>query len=341
MITKPLHIAELEEKIAKLLGRGGAAEAPAPVPVAAVPAPVAEAPASRPVPPSPRPGSLPSMSAAPAPTPRPGSLSSVPAAPRAAPPSSVPAPVSLPAFAAVDEPAGAKVLIVEHMEAASRALAALIPAELGVHTSRSTNEAQLKMRANAYRLVYFDIDLPVNALPALMNQLRQLQRDAVFVGVAVAKENGEPPDTKDALVFDEIVTRPFDEQLIHDLSDQFTGSFQHLVELSGENLLRVAAFRGRRPRLDAYLEQLDKRLGQLLHGLAEACVDQAVIDLLQLPPAHAARVARFAGDLLARQAALGLALRLVATPPLQEALRAQPDTKDVRCFHSVEEAQAA
>jgi DNA-binding response OmpR family regulator len=246
-----------------------------------------------------------------------------------------------PALAAADEPWEAKVLIVDHMDAARGALAALIPAGLGVHTSRNVNEAQLKLRARSYRLIFFSLDLPVNGLPGLIDQMRQLQKEAVFVGVAVAKENGEPPEHKDAIVFDELVTRPFDEALIADLSDQFSGSFQRVVELSGEDLLKVATFRGRRTRLDAYLEHLEKKLQHHLHGLAEACVDRVVIDLLHLPHGHSARAARFVADLVAKNTALGVELRLVAAPPLQEALHALPEAKDVHCFHSVDEARAA
>jgi DNA-binding response OmpR family regulator len=321
--------------------------------------PVTSARGSLSSPPVALPGRAGSLSSTPAAPPvRAGSLSSTPAAApvRAGSLSSTPAaapvrPTSLPATPAVavsasalpavsDEPADAKVLIVDHMDAVRRALAALIPEGLGVHTCRNIGDAQLKMRAHSYRLIFFDADLPVNGLPGLIDQFRLQQKEAVFVGVEIAKETGEP-EHKDSLVFDDMVTRPFDETLIAEVADQFTGSFQRVVSLEGEDLLRIATFRGRRPRLDAYLEHLDRRLQQHLHGLAEACVDSVLVDVTCLPQAHAPRAARFVADLLAKQAALGLKLRLVAAAPLQEALRTLPETRDLRTFFTVEEARAA
>ena len=270
------------------------------------------------------------------------SLSSVPALGNARANSLGSMPVVSAAPVLADEPAEAKVLIVDHMDAVCRALAALIPPGLGVHACRSVNDAQLRMRSGHYKLIFFDVDLPVNGLPALIDQCRLLQREAVFVGVAIAEEDGEAPvHLNDGFVFDDIITRPFDPILVAELSDQFSGAFQHLVELSGENLLRVAAFRGRRPRLDAYLDNLERKLRVQLQGLADACIDQVIVDLTHLPPAHAARVARFVGDLLLKQAVLGLQLRLVAEPQFQEALRALPETREVHCFQTVDEAQLA
>ncbi len=318
MITKPLHAAELEEKIARLVGRGAAV-----VPVD-LPAPEAA--------PSP----------APAPAQHPSALPSVAAARAAVTASSpgTPARSSLPAPTSPDEPADAKVLIVEHMDAACRALAALIPEGLGVHTCHNIFDAQLKMRARSYRLILFDAELPVNGLPGLIDQLREQQKEAVFVGVEVAKEDGEP-ERKDRGVFDDMVARPFDATLIAEVADQFTGSFQRVVSLEGEDLLTVASFRGRRPRLDAYLEHLEKRLQHHLRGLAEACVDSVIVDVTCLPQAYTSRAARFVADLLLKQAALGLQLRLVAAAPLQEALRALPEIRDLRSFFTVQDARAA
>ncbi len=341
MITKPLHAAELEEKIARLVGRGAAV-----VPVDPPAPEAAPSPAAAPAQP---PSALPSVAAA-----RAAVTASSPGTPaRTSPPSiaaaraavtasspGTPARTSPTAPTSPDEPADAKVLIVEHMDAACRALASLIPEGLGVHTCHNIFDAQLKMRARSYRLIFFDAELPVNGLPGLIDQFREQQKEAVFVGVEVAKEDGEP-ERKDSGVFDDMVARPFDATLIAEVADQFTGSFQRVVSLEGEDLLTVASFRGRRPRLDAYLEHLDKRLQHHLRGLAEACVDSVIVDVTCLPQAYTPRAARFVADLLLKQAALGLQLRLVAAAPLQEALRALPEIRDLRSYFTLQDARAA
>ena len=318
MITKPLHAAELEEKIARLVGRGAAV-----VPVDPPAPEAAPSPAAAPAQP---PSALPSVAAA-----RAAVTASSPGTPARTSPTAPTSP---------DEPADAKVLIVEHMDAACRALASLIPEGLGVHTCHNIFDAQLKMRARSYRLIFFDAELPVNGLPGLIDQFREQQKEAVFVGVEVAKEDGEP-ERKDSGVFDDMVARPFDATLIAEVADQFTGSFQRVVSLEGEDLLTVASFRGRRPRLDAYLEHLDKRLQHHLRGLAEACVDSVIVDVTCLPQAYTPRAARFVADLLLKQAALGLQLRLVAAAPLQEALRALPEIRDLRSYFTLQDARAA
>jgi CheY-like chemotaxis protein len=354
LIAKPLREEELREKLQKHT-------APQEAPAATPQAPSVKTAPSLPetgarLAPSPAPRSVPQAAAAsprsgPVPVPR-----SVPATPTAssgalaatkAPagsPRSVPAAARAGSQAALlalnpGEPAEAKVLIVDHMEAARQALCALIPEGLGVHSCATLEEAQLRMRARRYRVIFFDVDLPVSGLPALIDHLKQSQKEAVFVGVAVAKEDGSPPH--DDRTFDELVTRPFDEAQIAGMADQFSGTFQLLVTLEGESLLRVAAFRGRRSRLDAYLEHLEKVLHARFQGMAEACIDQVVIDLSSAPAGHAARVARFAAELLAREAPLGLSLRLVAGAALQDALRALPEGRLAACFDTVEAAQSA
>ena len=231
------------------------------------------------------------------------------------------------------------VLIVDHMEEVRDLLRALVPEDAGVHSCASDREATLLLRKHAYRVVYFDVELPVAGLPALIGTWRGLRPEATFVGVLPPRQV-ETAASAEQLAFDDTLLRPFEPELVADQVDQYALGYRRVVSVVEENLLRVAAFRGRRALLDRYLEHLEARLGVVFRQLVEGAFDRAIVDLTRLPPAHAPRAARFLAHLLQSQAAMGLELRLVAGPAITEALATLPETRDVHCFASVEAARA-
>ena len=264
--------------------------------------------------------------------------------PPPAPPEAPPAPAEpAPAAArAADETAapGAEVLIVNHMEEARQLLRAQVPEGVGVHSCASEQEATLLLRRHPYKIVYFDVELPVAGLPALIAQYRALQPEATMVGVLGSRRAASEGVAADYLAFDDTVARPFDPELVADQVDQYAQDYRRIVTVVEDNLLTVAAFRGRRALLDRYLDRLKTRLGAVFHQLVEGAFDRAIVDLRKLPPGHAPRAARFLAELLQSQAAMGLELRLVAAPAIAEALAVLPETQGFRCFASVGEALA-
>jgi hypothetical protein len=65
-----------------------------------------------------------------------------------------------------------------------------------------------------------------------------------------------------------------------------------------------------------------------------------VLDASNLPLVQPARVAQFLVDTFKTATELGITVRLVASDELPKAMRGFQETKDVRCFASIEQARA-
>jgi len=78
----------------------------------------------------------------------------------------------------------------------------------------------------------------------------------------------------------------------------------------------------------------------VVHKLGEACFEKAVLDISNLVMAQPQRVAVFLSDVLKVSGDLGLSIRVVGTADLPKALKGFEETKDLRCFSTIEEARS-
>jgi CheY-like chemotaxis protein len=233
---------------------------------------------------------------------------------------------------------GAQVVILDDMDEVRRRVRSLIPAATPVDTCGSANDALRLFSKNHYRVVFFDIGLPVAALPALLEQCRKLQPRAVFVAIALAgKTDAEMADLH---LFDDVLHRPFEQDVITEMVDQYSGQFRHVVTVVGEALLRVGPFRGGKGQVEPFFSFLEADLEARLRDLVGACFERVTLDLSQLPAAQAVRAARFVGRMAGLQQSLGLEVRLVVGPRIVRALGDLEETKAVRTFASLNEAKA-
>jgi len=77
-----------------------------------------------------------------------------------------------------------------------------------------------------------------------------------------------------------------------------------------------------------------------MQKLGEACFENAILDVINLPLMQPPRVAQFLIDLFKVASDLGIAMKVVSSSELPKAMSGFQETKDLHCFASVEEARA-
>jgi len=107
-----------------------------------------------------------------------------------------------------------------------------------------------------------------------------------------------------------------------------------------EDLIQLTPFPGNEDKLERYFTKLSADVKTLVQKLGEACFEAAVIDATHVPLMQPARVAQFLVDTFKVASDLGILVKVVASPELPKAMRGFQETKDLRCFTSVEEARS-
>ena len=139
--------------------------------------------------------------------------------------------------------------------------------------------------------------------------------------------------------FDEGLLKPFAQEAIDGLIDQYTSkSDAHLVV--SDDLVRVTPFPGKEDKLERYFAKLTSDAKAVVQKLGEACFEQMVLDATHLTLLQPSRVAQFLVDTFKTAGELGIAVKLVASEELPKAMRGFQETKDIRCFSSIEQARS-
>jgi DNA-binding response OmpR family regulator len=255
----------------------------------------------------------------------------------AATPASAPAGASAAPAIADDGRAKGDILVIDDMENVQKRLRQMVPERLDVAGALTGQAALGACRDRAFRAILVDNDMPDVNGAALLRQLRTLQPKASIYALFLRTVNNVAEEARRA-GFDGAITKPFDPTAIDDFLQQLFNTTELIAK--EDNVLKVAAFKGKEARLDNYFGEVSALLLKVSESLAEACFAEVIVDIGLLPP-MADRLARLILDARSRIAKLGLEVRVVASPEIAKLLKQYTDTANVPLYQSIDEAQKA
>lgn len=230
------------------------------------------------------------------------------------------------------------VLVIDDMENVHKKLKSILPSSLGVDGCLNAGEGLALARVRSYRMVLVDSEIPDVNVATYIKQMRILQPNATCLGMAL---RGAPTLSQEMreLGFDDVLTKPFTPEVIDSLIEQhFAGADESIVR--EDNVLRICAFHGREDRAERHYAKLSRALKDAIEALGEACYDEAILDAVLLPTFNVVRASQFIAEAVAMSGKIGVALRLVASPEVEKALRGFEETKGLRCFGTLAQARA-
>jgi len=125
------------------------------------------------------------------------------------------APVVAPAPVAIAAPSGdtLDILVIDDMENVHKKLRTLLPEVVSMKGCANARDAIQACRDASYRVIVIDLVIPdVNSV-TLMNQLRELQPQAVMTALALRSATDAATDAK-TRGFDDCICKPFDAALV-------------------------------------------------------------------------------------------------------------------------------
>jgi DNA-binding response OmpR family regulator len=228
-----------------------------------------------------------------------------------------------------------EVLLIDDMENVAKQFRAQIPEHLKVNSATDGQAAAALCRERLYRVVIVDLEIPDVDSSSLARQLRALQPSAVFVALVMRNAKNPAQLARDA-GFEGALVKPFDPEQVGDFLTAYFET-KDLVEVDG-NVVKVAAFAGKKERELRYFARLSKLLDEAVDKLAAACYPSMVLDLSRVPPSPdqllrlLSTSARYAKD-------MGIDLRLVAPQETRKLVADVVDTASIPFFETVAEAQ--
>ncbi|HET6280686.1 MAG TPA: response regulator [Polyangia bacterium] len=245
------------------------------------------------------------------------------------------APGSAPTLGGGGKPA-VDILVVDDMENVQKRLRTMVPEAVSMEGVTTAQAALTAARERVFRLVLVDNDMPNTDSTSLMRQLRVVQPQAAFVSMSLRTVSKAQEESR-AAGFDGNLFKPFDQAGLDELLQRFFDNQELLV--TKENVLAVAAFRGRETKLPGYFSQVGGLIPKAVDELAAACFAEVVVDISQMPVIPE-KTARLVLQLAEHSRRVGLEMRLVGSPELSKVLKQLADTADVPVFGSVADAQA-
>jgi hypothetical protein len=183
-----------------------------------------------------------------------------------------------------------------------------------------------------------DAEIQAGGAAPLIKQVRLLRPGVGIWGMALRSANNVAKEMRD-LGFDDALLKPFAQDAIDALIEQYAVKNETLL-VAKEDLIQLTPFPGNEDKLERYFAKLSADVKALVQKLGEACFETAVIDATNVPLTQPARVAQFFVDTFKVASDLGILVKVVASPELPKAMRGFHETKDLRCFTSVEEARS-
>jgi DNA-binding NtrC family response regulator len=246
---------------------------------------------------------------------------------------------SSPAAAGAISPAegklGIDILVVDDMENVQKRLRQMVPETITMKGVLNAQTALTICRERVFRVILMDNDMPDVNSTSLMRQIRVLQPRTVILAMFV-RTNANVADLAKKSGFDGAILKPFDAGAVEDFIGQYFNT-QELVT-KDENVLKVAAFRGRENRMDTYFNDVTSTVTKISEDVAAACYAELIVDISALPVASD-RFVRLILDMKSRVTKMGLELRLVGSPDVAKTLKNYSDTADVPLFSTIGEAQ--
>jgi DNA-binding response OmpR family regulator len=229
-----------------------------------------------------------------------------------------------------------EILLIDDMENVAKQFRAQIPENLKINSATDGQTAAALCRERLYRVVIVDLEIPDVDSASLARQLRALQPSAAFVALIMRNVKNPLQVARDA-GFEGALVKPFDPEQIGDFLTAYFET-KDLVEVEG-NVVKVAAFAGKKERELRYFARLSKLLDEAVDKLAAACYPSMVLDLSRVPPSPdqllrlLSTSARYAKD-------MGIDLRLVAPQETRKIVADVVETASIPFFETVEDARA-
>jgi DNA-binding response OmpR family regulator len=229
-------------------------------------------------------------------------------------------------------------LVIDDMENVHKKLRSMMPETVELETALSVQDGLNAVRSKKFRAILVDAEIQAGGAAPLVKQLRLLQPGVGIWGMALRSANNVAKEMRD-VGFDDALLKPFTQDSIDALIEQYTVKNETLL-VAKEDLIQLTPFPGNEDKLERYFTKLSADVKTLVQKLGEACFESAVIDATHVPLMQPARVAQFLVDTFKVASDLGILVKVVASPELPKAMRGFQETKDLRCFTSVEEARS-
>jgi DNA-binding response OmpR family regulator len=229
------------------------------------------------------------------------------------------------------------VLLVDDMENVHKKLRSLLPEALTMKACASAREALQLAQEHVFRLIVIDLVIPDVNSPALMNQLRILQPQAVMTALALRSTSDITAQTK-SLGFQDTIQKPFDPIVIENWRAKYF-AVANLIAIA-DNVLSIAEFSGKQDKVDGYYAKLKTLCRGSFETLASACYEDSIVDLSKVPM-HNDKLPRLVMEMDSEARRFGIALRLVGVPEAKRALSALVETASLPFFSTLAEAKAA
>ncbi len=229
-----------------------------------------------------------------------------------------------------------EILLIDDMENVAKQFRAQIPENLKINSATDGQTAAALCRERLFRVVIIDLEIPDVDSASLARQLRALQPSSAFVALVMRNVKNPLQVARDA-GFEGALVKPFDPEQVGDFLTAYFET-KDLVEVDG-NVVKVAAFAGKKERELRYFARLSKLLDEAVDKLAAACYPSMVLDLSRVPPSPdqllrlLSTSARYAKD-------MGIDLRLVAPQETRKLVADVVETASIPFFETVDEARA-
>ena len=229
------------------------------------------------------------------------------------------------------------ILCIDDMENVSKRLRTMIPEHLSLNTATSASAALGTCRERVYRIIMVDNDIPDVDSSSLMRQLRVMQPQAAFVMLSLRSVAKAQDEAREA-GFVGVIFKPFDQAALEEFLMRYFDN-QELIAIT-ENVISIAAFKGRENRLPGYFTQVTNLVAKAVEEIAAACFAEVIVDISQIPLLPE-KTGRMVLQLSERTRKVGLEIRLVGPAEVSNNLKQLVETSDLPVFKTVEEAKAA
>ncbi len=241
---------------------------------------------------------------------------------------------------AAPTPTGSKfvdMLVVDDMENVQKKLRSMLPSHVSLAAFTSAQSALAACREKVFRVVLVDTDIPDVNSSVLAQQIRVLQPHAAMVALALRSANDVVKEAREQ-GFENALCKPFRPEDVDDFLLQYFDN-QDFLQVE-DNVLKVAAYTGRADRVDRFYQRLHSVYPGALEKVAAACHDDVVLDV-GTPPLEGDWLPKLVIAVAKKAREFGMTLALVGSADMKKVLGGYEETKDLRCFGTLQEARSA